>query len=282
MFAVDRDERGRRAWLRLWSGEVQVRDRLRIGDGLARALVTEVAVSEPGGVTVRRTAAAGQIVALRGPGARIGDTLGRPPRRRTHRFPPATIQALVEPVDPTQRGALFAGLTELAEEDPLIDLRLDEVEGEAALSLHGEVQKEVVGRAARGAVRGPRAVRADARRSASNGSSAQARRSISSGSAATPTSPVSGCASTLSPVGHGVAFRPGRRARATCRPAFVAATEEGVRNGLRQGLHGWEVTDCVVTMTASAYCPGRAGRTRSSTSRSRRWPATSGTSRRSS
>ena len=38
-------------------------------------------------------------------------------------------------------------------------------------------------------------------------------------------------------------------------PAFVAATEEGVRGALRQGLSGWPVTDCRVTMTASQYCP---------------------------
>ena len=109
VFAVDRDERGRRAWLRLWSGEVRVRDRLRIAGAGRPVPVTEVGVSEPGGVIVRRTATAGQIVALRGPQARIGDILGRPPRRRIHRFPPATLQALVEPEDPTQRGALFAG-----------------------------------------------------------------------------------------------------------------------------------------------------------------------------
>ena len=56
------------------------------------------------------------------------------------------------------------------------------------------------------------------------------------------------------PVGHGVEFSPGVE-RGNLPPAFVAATEEGVRAGLRQGPYGWEVTDCVVTMTASAYCP---------------------------
>jgi ribosomal protection tetracycline resistance protein len=35
-------------------------------------------------------------------------------------------------------------LTELADEDPLIDLRVDETDAEAAVSLHGEVQKEVI------------------------------------------------------------------------------------------------------------------------------------------
>jgi ribosomal protection tetracycline resistance protein len=56
------------------------------------------------------------------------------------------------------------------------------------------------------------------------------------------------------PVGHGVEFsagiEPGR-----LPPAFVAATEEGVRAALHQGTAGWPVTDCVVTMTSSQYYP---------------------------
>jgi ribosomal protection tetracycline resistance protein len=55
-------------------------------------------------------------------------------------------------------------------------------------------------------------------------------------------------------IGHGVEFSPGIE-RGNLPPAFIAATEEGVRNGLRQGPHGWEVTDCLITMTASAYFP---------------------------
>ncbi len=58
----------------------------------------------------------------------MGDVLGAPPRAPRHRFAPPTLQASVEPSDPTQRGALFAALRELADEDPLIDLRRDEDE----------------------------------------------------------------------------------------------------------------------------------------------------------
>jgi ribosomal protection tetracycline resistance protein len=35
--------------------------------------------------------------------------------------------------------------------------------------------------------------------------------------------------------------------------AFMRAVEETVRETLRQGLHGWAVPDCVVTMTHSGY-----------------------------
>jgi ribosomal protection tetracycline resistance protein len=37
--------------------------------------------------------------------------------------------------------------------------------------------------------------------------------------------------------------------------AFLKAVEDTVRATLRQGIYGWEVTDCTVTMTHSGYCP---------------------------
>ena len=51
---------------------------------------------------------------------------------------------MVEPVNPAGRGRLFAALRELAEADPLINLRVNEERSEIAVSLYGEVQKEVI------------------------------------------------------------------------------------------------------------------------------------------
>ncbi|MEJ7833410.1 MAG: translation factor GTPase family protein [Nocardioides sp.] len=252
VFAVDRDKRGRRAWIRLWSGELRVRQRIAIG-GARAATVTEVAVSAPGGVHVGAVARAGQIAVVRGPAARIGDTLGRPPRRRTHRFTPATLQALVEPEDPRQRTALFAGLTELADEDPLIALRLDETDGEAAVSLHGEVQKEVIAALLE--------ERYGVRARFSETSVVCLERVVGTGSSMdqilvgnNPYLAGVGLRIEGAPTGHGISFSPGIE-RGNLPPAFISATEEGVRAALRQGLHGWAVTDCVVTMTGSAYYP---------------------------
>lgn len=251
VFAIDRDERGRRAWVRVWSGELRVRDRLAFGTA-EPARLTEVAVSTPAGLRPG-VAGAGQIAVVRGPSARIGDAVGLPPSRRVHRFTPASLRALIEPVDPTRRTALYAGLGELADEDPLIDLRLDEVDGEAAVSLHGEVQKEVL--AALLEERYGVAVRF------LDTSTVCLERVVGVGAAAdrigtdgNPYLAGLGLRVEAAPVGHGVEFSPGVE-RGNLPPAFVAATEEGVRTGLRQGPHGWEVTDCVVTMTASAYYP---------------------------
>ena len=252
VFAVDHDDAGRRAWIRLWSGELRVRDQVAFPSGRAGRL-TEVAVSEPGGVRVRRVARAGQIAVVRGPAARIGEHLGQPPRRRTHRFAPATMQALVEPDDPTQRTALYAGLTELADEDPLIALRLDEADGEAAVSLHGEVQKEVIASLLEERF-GVRARFLETsvvclERAVGTGSSVDR---IKSGD--NPYLAGIGLRVDAAPVGHGTEFSPGVE-RGNLPPAFIAATQEGVRSALRQGLHGWQVTDCVVTMTESGYWP---------------------------
>jgi ribosomal protection tetracycline resistance protein len=56
------------------------------------------------------------------------------------------------------------------------------------------------------------------------------------------------------PVGHGIEFSPGVE-RGNLPVAFLTATEDGVRSALGQGLLGWQVTDCVVTMTESGYWP---------------------------
>ncbi len=37
--------------------------------------------------------------------------------------------------------------------------------------------------------------------------------------------------------------------------AFVKAVEDTARETLRQGLHGWQVTDCGVTLTHTGYFP---------------------------
>ena len=51
---------------------------------------------------------------------------------------------MVEPVNRADRGRLYTALRELAEADPLINLRVNQERGEIAVSLYGEVQKEVI------------------------------------------------------------------------------------------------------------------------------------------
>ena len=151
------------------------------------------------------------------------------------------------------RIALYAALTQLAEQDPLIDLRVDEARGEIAVSLYGEVQKEVL----------------ETTLAEEYGLAVQFREStticterpVSSGAdfdlIGRPGNPFRasvGLRVDPGPVGSGVTF--GLEVELGSMPAsYFTAVEETVHATLRQGLHGWQVVDCAVTMTHSGYRP---------------------------
>jgi ribosomal protection tetracycline resistance protein len=244
VFAVDREEGARRAWVRLWSGGLRLRDQVSVA-GRRPERITELnGVAGPGDIAVVRGLNS----------ARIGDAIGTAPAHRgTPRFPPATLQALVEPVDPTQRTALFAGLAELADEDPLIGLRIDQTDGEAAVSLHGEVQKEVIAALLeeRFGVKARFLETSTVCLERVRGTGEAVEQMHEAGN---PYLATVGLRIEAAPVGHGITWSTGTEA-GRLPTAFLAATEEGARRALRQGLRGWQVTDCHVTMTASGYSP---------------------------
>src|ERR1041384_4600184 len=122
----------------MFGGELRVRDRLP-----GERKVTALGVFAHGTATPAEAVGAGQIGKVWGLGdVRIGDVLGvDPPHSAPWRFSPPTLETVVES---DRRGALHAALTELAEQDPLINLRLDDRRGEISVSLYGEVQKEVI------------------------------------------------------------------------------------------------------------------------------------------
>ena len=56
------------------------------------------------------------------------------------------------------------------------------------------------------------------------------------------------------PPGTGLAFSTGIET-GRLPMAFINAVTDAVRDTLRQGLSGWEIPDCSVTMTSSGYWP---------------------------
>ena len=128
----------------MFSGTVRARDKVRFNGGTA-AKVTAISVFDRGAAVRGPVVAAGQIGKLWGLGdIRIGDPIGLPRTSARHHFNPPTLETVVIPSQPGDRGALHVALTQLAEQDPLINLRRDEVRQEISVSLYGEVQKEVI------------------------------------------------------------------------------------------------------------------------------------------
>jgi ribosomal protection tetracycline resistance protein len=215
--------------------------------------VTGIEVFDRGASVRRPSLVAGQIGRLWGLGdVRIGDRLGSSDASADlHYFAPPTLETVVVPREP-DKGALHVALTQLAEQDPLINLRQDDVRQELYVALYGEVQKEVV----QATLANEFGIDADFRES----TTICIERPVGIGSAVEimgePPNPflaTIGLRIEPAPVDSGVEFRLATEVLGTMPLAFFKATEDTVRQTLQQGLHGWRVTDCVVTMTHSGY-----------------------------
>ncbi|WP_028059603.1 elongation factor G [Candidatus Solirubrobacter pratensis] len=246
VFKVERGAAGERiAYVRLRSGTLHTRDRLPQGK------LTAIRVFDRGAAVSSDRVAAGRIAQLWGLNdVRIGDAIGEGIADDAHHFAPPTLETVVEPVRPEDRGALHGALTQLAEQDPLIDLRFGE---EIHVSLYGEVQKEVIqATLATGFgvdVRFRETTTLCIERPAGSGEAVEVGEQQGNPFLATV-----GLRVDPAPAGSGVAFR--LEVELGSMPsAFFRAVEETVAQTLGQGLYGWQVTDCLVTMTHSGYWP---------------------------
>ncbi len=263
VFKIERGAVGEKvAYVRMFSGAVHVRDRLQVGSD-AEHKVTAVEVFARGVAEQSQSVAAGQIGKLWGlADARIGDVIGEPGRGGLeHHFAPPTLEAVVVPGARDDQPRLRVALGQLAEQDPLIDVRQDDERHEISVCLYGEVQKEVI-----------QATLADdfgvdvsfrettticVERPAGTGSALEVLQDewnpflATVGLRVAPGPPGSG-------VSVGLDLDPRRLPLYLYGSAdrFAAVMAQRVRTTLREGLRGWEVTDCVVTLTDSGYYIG--------------------------
>ena len=248
VFKVERGPAGEKiAYARVFEGTLHVRDRLA-----DHQKVTGIGVCDRGGVEARPSVHAGQIGKLWGlREVRIGDPVGLARTGPAEHFAPPTLETVVVPA-PGQRGRLQAALSQLAEQDPLIDLRQDDVRQELYVSLYGEVQKEVLEATLADdyglAVTFRETTTICVERPAGAGDAYEL---MGEGN---PFLATVGLRVESGPVGSGIEFR--LEVELGSMPyAFFRTVEDTVRSALGQGLYGWQVVDCVVTMTHSGYAP---------------------------
>jgi ribosomal protection tetracycline resistance protein len=254
IYKIEHGDHGTLAHCRVFGGELRVRDRVAAA-GARPETVTSIERSAPEGWSPVRVARAGDVVRVRGIGsARTGGWVGAAIAGRvTRQFPAPALESVAEPVNPAHRGRLFTALRELAEADPLINLRVSEEGGEIAVSLYGEVQKEVIADLLAGpsgvAVSFRPTVTVHIERIAGAGTSSALLAEKSTPYLATlgfrvePAAPGSGLECAL------------EVERGSMPPAFFAATWEGVRIALAQGRSGWAIPDARVVLTHTGYYP---------------------------
>ena len=253
VFKIERGPAGEKiAYVRMFSGTVHARERLN------DEKVTAISVFVAGDVEQRAWVSAGEIAKLWGLGSiQIGDRIGEapPPRRE---FAPPTLESVVVPTDADDGAGLRVALGQLAEQDPLIEVRQDDERHEMSVSLYGEVQKEVI-QATLAEDHGidvefhettplyiERVRRVGEAIEILNTETNPYRATI--GLRVEPARQGSGLEFRLEVDHRRVPLYAFRKLE-----SFGSAMEEYVRQQLQEGLYGWRVADCVVTMTDSNY-----------------------------
>jgi len=263
VFKIERGPSGEKlAYVRMFSGTIRTRDRLRFSaspeSSRHEGKVTAIGVFERGTATPRAAVSAGQIARLRGlDEIQIGDEIGEPsPTAIPSQFAPPTLESVIAARRPADRAALHVALVQLAEQDPLINVR--QSTGELAVSLYGEVQKEVI----QATLADDFGIEVTFRET----TTICIERPVGSGQAAellgapgNPFPATLGLRVDPAPPGSGVAFRLDVDVRSVPMYVyktvgnFAAMMTQYVTMALREGPFGWRVTDCTVTMTECGY-----------------------------
>lgn len=248
VFKIERGTAGEKvAYVRVFSGTIKNRD--TIGSNK----VTGITVFEHGATVRKPIISAGQIGKIWGLNdIQVGDAIGEA-TKGDHYFAPPTLETVVRPVQQSDKTTLFTALAQLAEQDPLINLRQDDTEQVLYVSLYGEVQKEVIQTTLQDefgiAVEFDRSSTIYAERI--NGVGA----AVEFGKRYDPFLATIGLRVEPGAPGSGVRFQFAQEVIGTMPLAFFKAVEDTVYQTLQQGLHGWSIIDCVITMTHSGYFP---------------------------
>jgi ribosomal protection tetracycline resistance protein len=262
VFKIERSVAGEKvAFARLRSGTLNVRDRVRFGAEDHETKVTALAVFEQGDAVQRRSVSAGAVAKVWGLGeVRIGDRIGDRGAAPglAHRFAPPMLEAAVAPRSAADRERLHVALTQLAEQDPLIGVRLERGTHDLSVSLYGEVQKEVVEATIEEEYGIPvvfqEVTPIYVERPVGRGEAVEVLHAETNPYLATI-----GLRVDPAPAESGVEFR--LKVDHTGVPLyayknldrFSEAMRHYVLEGLRAGVHGWQVADCVVTLIECAY-----------------------------
>jgi ribosomal protection tetracycline resistance protein len=255
VFKVERGPAGEKiAYVRMFSGTIRTRDRLQFGQD-KEAKVTAIRVFDHGAAVQRASVAAGQIGKLWGLGdIQIGDAIGMAQTTsERHHFARPTLETVILPRRPADKAALRVALDQLAEQDPLINLRQDDVRQEIFVSLYGEVQKEVIQETLANDFNIDVGFRETTticvERPIGTGAAVEILHKAPNPFLATVGLRIDPAASN-----SGVEYR--LEVELGSMPfAFHKAVEDTVKATLHQGIYGWQVTDCIVTMTHSGYAP---------------------------
>ena len=252
IFKIERGWGGeKQCFVHLTSGTIKARQYLDLPRGQAR--VTGIHLFEAGRVHNVASFRAGQVARISGlNSARIGDIVGTAPSSASGaHFAPPTLETRVLAQRPSDNAALWLALNQLAEQDPLINLRRNEGANDVYVSLYGEVQKQVI--------QSTLLTDFDLEATFEESTVICVERLLGKGAGLQtifkePNPFLATVGLRIEPRQEGTGNSFALEVDVGQMPAsFYRAVEETVLETLKQGVFGWQVIDCHVAMTAARH-----------------------------
>jgi len=257
VFKIGKSDTGERlAYIRVYEGCLTIRSEIAVVradvDEKLSFKIKKLETLEHGGRIPTSCVYGGDIAVLFSTDLRIGDILGQNSDRMkviAFQEPPIRIQIAARQIEDTHR--LHEALAELTAEDPFIQYAQNPANHEMSIKIFGDIQKEVIEET----LKNQFGLEADfsnpevicIERPASSGSAVEFM-----GEAGNPFYATVGLRIEPGAVSSGLQYRLEVELGSLPLP-FQRAIKETVEDTLREGLHGWEVRDLIVTLTHTGY-----------------------------
>lgn len=260
VFKIERGTRGEKiVYLRMYSGELQLRRAVQLRKPETETpqpvKITAMQTFRDGATIDASVVQAGDIVKAWGlHEAAINDHIGVPPHdSRKPALTRASLEVAVAPLAASDAPKLYNALQNISEQDPFVQVQQNPHDKTLSVRLCGEVQKEVIEATLTNDyglnVRFSETTTICIERPVGVGNG------LETGKQGDPYLGTVGLRIEPGLIGSGIRYQLATDVAGKMPAAFYAAIEETVPEVLRQGLYGWEVTDCVVTLTQVGYWP---------------------------
>lgn len=147
VFKVERTNTNeKKVYVRLFDGKISVRDRIEVPNKDMVEKVKKINGLENGKIVETSKVEAGDIGILYGlTSFQVGDVIGvSKDKIKNISIAKPTLKTTISAVNKEENAELFKALTMLTEEDPLLELGMDENSKEIYVNLFGEVQMEIL------------------------------------------------------------------------------------------------------------------------------------------
>lgn len=147
VFKIERTNTNeKKVYVRLFKGKISVRDKIQSPNKEAAEKVKKINSLENGKVTEVQRIEAGDIGILYGLASfQVGDIIGISNNKvKNISMAKPTLKTTISAIDKEKNTELFRALTFLSEEDPLLQLEMNDLDKEIHVNLFGEVQMEIL------------------------------------------------------------------------------------------------------------------------------------------